>query len=210
MVGNAIGSKLVQLEHEVMMGARSAENVNAAEWAQNMGNKACYGKFSEAAKFGEIVFNCVKGMYALNVLKDAGKDNLSGKILVDVTNPLETTKDNHIRLSICNTTSLGEKIQKFLPETKVVKALNTITSNLMVNPGMMPEDHSVFICGNDEKARHEVKEILKEWFGWKSVIDLGDITGARAMEMMMPMWLRLFQTQNNPNFNFKFVKGQEL
>lgn len=107
---------------------------------------------------------------------------------------------------LSNTTSVGEEIQKAFPEAKVVKTFNTINCLLMVNPALAPGDHDLFICGNDVKAKDAVKDILKNWFGWKSIIDLGDITNARGMEMILPLWIRLMGIYKSPNFNFKIVR----
>ena len=109
-------------------------------------------------------------------------------------------------LDVCNTDSLGEQIQREYPDALVVKTLNTSNCVLMVNPAIVPGEHDMFICGNNADAKTEVTKILKEGFGWKSVIDLGDITGARAMEMMLPIWIRLMGIYKSPNFNFKIVR----
>ncbi len=133
-------------------------------------------------------------------------ENLVGKILVDISNPLDFSKGMPPFLSVCNTDSLGEQIQRAFPGARVVKTLNSVNSGVMVNPSLVPGDHDMFISGNDAAAKGKVAEILKEWFGWKSVIDLGDITGARSQEMILPLWLRLMGIYKTPNFNFKVVK----
>ena len=206
MVGSTIGTKLVKLGHEVKMGSRTANNPKAAEWSKENGANASYGTFSEAAAFGEILFNCTSGTGSIPALKSAGEENLSGKILVDVANALDFSRGMPPALSVCNTDSLGEQIQRTFPNTKVVKALNTVNCSLMVNPSLLRGDHDLFICGNDSGAKSKVTQILKEWFGWRSVIDIGDITGARAQEMILPIWIRLMGMYKSPNFNFRIVK----
>ncbi len=134
-------------------------------------------------------------------------ENLRGKILVDVANPLDYSKGMPPTLSICNTDSLGEKIQSEFPEARVVKTLNTMNCKIMVNPKLVPGEHDVFVCGNDFEAKTRIIGILKNWFGWTEVIDLGDISGARATEMILPLWVRLLGKYQNPNYNFKIVKG---
>ena len=104
-------------------------------------------------------------------------------------------------LSVCNTDSLGEQIQRAFPTVKVVKSLNTVTAAVMVSPSLVPGVHTMFVCGNDDKAKADVIDLLKTGFGWKEVIDLGDITGARAQEMYLPLWLRLFTNFKTPNVN---------
>ncbi len=206
MVGSTVGSKLIQLGHEVKMGSRTANNAKAAEWVRANGAKASQGTFGDAAAFGEIVFNCTAGAASLEALKSAGAKNLKGKVLIDIANPLDFSKGMPPALTVCNTDSLGEQIQLAFPDAKVVKTLNTMNCNLMVNPSLVPGDHDVFICGNDAGAKAKVTDILKNGFGWKSVIDLGDITGARGTEMILPIWLRLMGTLQTTSFNFKIAR----
>ena len=206
MVGQAIGSKLIQLGHEVKMGSRSANNEKASQWAKTNGANASHGAFAEAAAFGELVFNCTSGGASLEALKLAGAANLKGKILIDVANTLDFSKGRPPTLSVCNTDSLAEQIQRAFPESKVVKTLNTVNCNVMVNPSLLKEDHAVFVSGNDPEAKARVTSILKEWFGWKSVVDLGDITSARGPEMFLPLWIGLSRVVGTPNFNFKIVR----
>jgi predicted dinucleotide-binding enzyme len=204
MVGNAIGSKLIQLGHEVKMGSRRAGNEKAVEWMEQNGSTASQGTFKDAASFAEIIFNCTAGAVSLEALEMAGAENLSGKILVDIANPLVRGNLPSLVPSLSNTTSLGEEIQKTYPETKVVKTLNTMMCNVMVNPALVPGEHDVFICGNDNEAKSKVKEIL-DWFGWKAPIDLGNLSNARYTEMLSACWMPLFNFYGTPNFNFKIA-----
>lgn len=206
MVGKAISTKLVQLGHSVKMGSRTTNNEKAAEWVKASGANASQGTFADAAAFGEMLFNCTSGMASLEVLKLAGVNNLDSKILIDISNPLDFSKGMPPTLSVCNTDSLGEQIQRAFPEVKVVKTLNTVNCNVMVNPSLVPGSHDIFVCGNDGAAKTKATEVLKNWFGWKSVIDLGDITSARGVEMMMPIWIRLMGVLQTPNFNYKIVR----
>jgi 8-hydroxy-5-deazaflavin:NADPH oxidoreductase len=211
MVGNAIGTKLVQVGHDVTMGSRSAANENATKWAASLGEHARPATFADAAAFGEVVFNCTGGSHSMDALNAAGAESLRGKILIDVANPLQPADDGSIVLSFCNTDSLGERIQKTFPETRVVKALNTVNCEVMVNPSRVPGGHNLFVCGNDAAAKSEVTRHLGTWFGWKAenIIDLGDITGARGTEMFLPLWLRLFQkVVGNPHFNIHVIRGR--
>jgi predicted dinucleotide-binding enzyme len=206
VVGTTIGTKLVQNGHDVMMGSRTANNEKAVAWSNSAGKKAAHGTFADAARFGEIIFNCTGGMVSLEVLKFAGAENLKGKILVDISNPLDFSKGFPPSLSVCNTDSIGEQIQRTFPEANVVKTLNTVNCNVMVNPAMIPGEHDLFICGNDAEAKSSVIKILEKEFGWRLIIDLGDITGARAMEMYLPLWVRLYDAGKSPNFNIKVVR----
>ena len=207
MVGTTIGSKLIQLGHEVKLGSRTHNNEKALEWVNANGDKATQGTFAEAAAFGEIVFNCTKGEVSIEVLHLAGEENLAGKILIDIANPLDFSKGMPPTLSIVNDNSLGEETQKAFPKVKVVKALNTLWCGLMVNPAMIGNaDHNIFMSGNDADAKTKVKELLTS-FGWlaNNILDLGDITTARGTEMFLPLWLRIMGATNNGAFNIKIV-----
>ena len=203
MVGSTLGTKLAQLGHDVKMGARKAGNEKAVAFAK--ANKASEGSFADAAAHGEIVFNCTSGGASLAALEQAGAKNLDSKVLVDVANPLDFSKGMPPSLTIVNTDSLGEQIQKAFPKARVVKALNTLNAGLMVNPAALKEPTDLLICGNDKAAKAQVTELLKS-FGWKSIIDLGDITNARGTEMWLALWIRLMGALGTPQFNLKLVK----
>jgi 8-hydroxy-5-deazaflavin:NADPH oxidoreductase len=206
VVGATIGSKLVSLGHEVKMGSRSAANEKAAAWASQAGGKASHGTFADAAAFGEMVWSCTSGSGALEALSAAGAANLRGKIVVDISNPLDFSKGFPPTLTIANTDSLGESIQRAFPDAKVVKTLNTVNCGVMVDPARVPGDHDLFVSGNDAEAKRQVAEILRSWFGWKSVIDLGDISTARATEAYLLLWVRLYGALKTADFNLKIVR----
>jgi len=205
MVGQTIGKKLVELGHEVRMGAREAGNEKARQWVMAAGPRASHGTFSDAAAFGEVLFNCTSGDGSIPALKAAGEKNLNDKVLIDVANPLNVKKVPLPELSLCNDDSLGERIQREFPRARVVKSLNTMNCQLMVDPTKIPGDHDVFVCGNDEDAKSTVKELLRE-LGWAVPIDLGDITASRGTEMVLPLWLRLMVTLKTPMFNLHVAR----
>jgi len=208
MVGEAISTKLVQLGHEVMMGSRTANNEKAAAWIGKAGKGASQGTFADAARHGEIAFNCTAGVASVEALKAAGADNLKGKVLLDLSNPLDFSKGMPPRVLIGPDDSLGEQLQRALPDTRVVKTLNTVNAMAMVDPSRIASgDHHMFLAGNDASAKGRVTEILRGWFGWKHVLDLGDITGARALEAYLPLWLRLWGALQTPDFSIKVVKN---
>jgi predicted dinucleotide-binding enzyme len=206
MVGQTIATKLVSLGHDVMMGSRTASNEKAAAWRESQARGASVGSYSDAAKFGEMIFNCTNGIGSLEALRLAGADNLRGKILIDVSNPLDFSKGFPPSLTVSNTDSLGEQIQREFPETKVVKTLNTVNCQLMVDPSLVPGAHDIFVSGNDVEAKAAVATILRDWFGWQSVIDVGDITSARGTEQLLPIWVRLMGQLKTPFFNFHIAK----
>lgn len=202
--GQTIASKLVQLGHDVMLGAREEANSETVAWAKDQGHNALYGNFMNAAEFGEILFNCTPGASSLEALRVAGERNLSGKILIDTANPLDRSSDTWT-LTVCNTDSLGEQIQREFPSAKVVKTLNTVNANVMVDPNKLIEKTDVFVSGNDIEAKATVVRILKEWFGWREVIDLGDIVSARSVEMYVLLWHDLRKAISSQRFNIKLV-----
>jgi predicted dinucleotide-binding enzyme len=207
MVGQTIASKLVGLGHEVRMGSRTAGNEKAAEWVEAAGGNASQGTFAEAAEFGELLFNCTAGGASLEALEQAGEAALAGKVLVDVANTLDFSQGRPPTLMVCNTDSLGEQIQRRFPQTRVVKALNTVNCQVMVDPGLVSGDHDVFLCGEDEAAKREVVSLL-ESFGWKAgqIVDLGGIGASRGTEMYLALWVRLIGTVGTPHFNVKVVR----
>ena len=206
MVGRTIGSKLIHLGHDVFMGARDADNPRAIEWSKEEGQRALYGTFTNAAAFGEIIFNCTLGSASMHALRQAGADNMKKKILIDTSNPIDYSKEDLI-LSICNGDSLGEQIQRAFPETFVVKTLNTMNCNVMVDPTKLPEKTDAFVSGNDIESKTVVIGILRDWFGWRSVIDLGDITTSRGVEMLLPLWFSLRHVIPSERFNIRVVKS---
>jgi len=201
VVGQTLGTGLVKLGHEVKLGSRTATNENASKWVRSNGPNASQGTFADAASFGEIVFNCTSGEVSLAALRSAGAENLAGKPLVDVANPLDFSKGMPPTLTVCNTDSLAEQIQAAFPDAKVVKTLNTMNAAVMVTSSIVPGEHDVFISGNDADAKARVTQLLHA-FGWKHVVDLGDITTARGTEMLLPIWLRLWGAFKTPQINF--------
>lgn len=206
MVGMAIASKLVSLGHNVKMGARDANNSKATEWAGTAGVNASCGTFAESIAFGEIIFNCVLGAAAVEVLSTAGDKALDGKIVIDISNPLDFSKGMPPTNFIGNTDSLGETIQRAFPKAHIVKSLNTVSAPVMINPAVIPGDHDIFICGNDTGAKTEVTKILQDWFGWKSVVDLGDISASRVTEAWVLFWVRIMMLTGSPMHNLKIVR----
>src|SRR5690348_9564776 len=208
IVGKTLATKFVKLGHDVRMGSRKAGSDKAKAWAKEAGSGASEGSFADAAAHGEIIFNCTAGMASLDALRAAGTRNLQGKILIDVSNPLDFSKGMPPSLSVSNTDSLGEQIQKSFPETKVVKTLNTVTAALMVDPSLIPGTHTMFVSGNDAQAKDTVVKLLKDGFGWKEVLDLGDLSAARAQEMYLPLWLRLYMKLQTANVNIHVVHAR--
>jgi hypothetical protein len=209
MVGNALATKLVQIGHQIMMGSRTDSSPAGQAWLHSVGGKGQIGTFADAAAFGELVIDCTNGANSLDALRQAGAVNLRGKVLIQVGNPLDFSKGAPPTLTVCNTDSLGEQTQREFFDARVVKALNTVNCDVMVNPSCVPGEHELFICGNDAGAKEEVTRWLGEWFGWKraSIIDLGDISNARGTEMFLALWVRMWGLLGTPHFNVHIARG---
>ena len=207
VVGNTIGKKLIQLGYQVMMGSRVANNEKAMDWVKAMGKNASAATFADAASFGEIIFNCTKGEVELEIFKEAGVEKFTNKIVVDISNPLDFSKGMPPSLipEYTNTNSLAEEIQKLLPDAAVVKTLNMVNFEIMVEPGKSGGDPTMFMSGNNNEAKEKVKVFLEQ-FGWKDILDLGDITTARGSEMLLPIWLRIYMATGNGYFAFKIIR----
>lgn len=220
VVGRTFAARLAGLGHESMLGTRDVAEKLASTTMDYMGNppfsewyksnnNVRLGTFSEAAAFGELIINATHGGSSLGALNLAGTQNLNGKVLMDVANPLDFSQANSPSLipGLSNTTSLAEVIQSNYPEVYVVKTLNTLTSSLMVNPQLVAGgDHVNFISGNDNEAKLKVRNLLYQ-FGWKdeNLMDLGDITAARGTEMYLPLWIRLWGATKTGVFNIKLA-----
>jgi predicted dinucleotide-binding enzyme len=207
-VGQAVGGKLAELGHEVMMGSRQASSEKAVSWAEEAGEKASEGRFEDAAAFGETLVNATAGIASVDVFHTAGADHVNGKVLIDIANAMNPGSGRPPTLAFCNTESLGERIQLAFPGARVVKTLNTINASVMVNPGSVPGHHNVFMSGDDADAKQQVGGLLQD-FGWpaEAIIDLGDISTARSTEMYLPLWIRLMGVNETPVFNISVVKG---
>lgn len=219
-VGRTLAGAFSALGHEVELGTRDPGRTAGrtapdrtggppfSDWYaanRHIGLKT----FAGAAGGGELVVNATSGVGALEALGAAGAARLAGKVLVDVSNPLDFSQGMPPVLNPVNTDSLGERIQRAFPAARVVKTLNTMNAGLMVNPGKLAGgDHSVFVSGDDETAKATVTALLQA-LGHRDVVDLGDITTARGAEMLLPLWLRLYAALGTPDFNVKVVRTVE-
>jgi 8-hydroxy-5-deazaflavin:NADPH oxidoreductase len=216
MVGRAIAGRLEQLGHAVVVGTRDPDATTARTEADRMGNPPFsawhaehpgvrLARFADAAAGAELVVNASSGHAALDVLALAGAENLAGKTLVDIANPLDSSAGFPPTLLVKDTDSLGEQIQRAFPAARVVKTLNTLTAALMVEPRALGASSTVFVSGDDAGAKATVVELL-ESFGHDDVIDLGGIETARGPEMYLPLWLRLMGALGAAQFNIRVVR----
>ena len=216
MVGRAISGRLNELGHSVAVGTRDPQATSARTEPDGMGNppfstwhsahpSVGLVTFAEAAAGADLVFNASSGAAALELLRLAGAENLAGKVLVDIANPLDFSAGFPPTLFVKDTDSLGEQVQRAFPEARVVKTLNTLNASLMVEPKTLGEASTVFVSGDDPEAKATVTGLLQS-FGHEDVIDLGGIETARGTEMLLPIWLQLMGTLGTPRFNFKIVR----
>jgi predicted dinucleotide-binding enzyme len=218
-VGQALAGKLAELGHEVAVGTRDPEETLARTEPDYMGNPPFKTWLeghpgvrlvtpAEAATEAELIINAASGAGSIPMLEAARGENLAGKVLVDVANPLDYSQGMPPSLFVSNTDSLGEQIQRAFAEAKVVKALNTMNCEVMVDPGKVPGEHDVFLCGDDEDAKRQVVELLVS-FGWPAerVRDLGGISSARGTEAYLGLWLRLWGALGTGYFNISVVQS---
>ena len=202
-VGQAVAGRLAELGHDVTVGTRDPEETRSrAEWR---GTSAAVDTFEAAAAAAELVVNASGGNVSLDVLEHAGAENLRGKVLVDISNPLDFSAGFPPTLFVKDDDSLAETIQRAYPEARVVKTLNTLTNALMIHPESLGEESTVFVSGDDAAAKATVVDLLHQ-MGHTDVIDLGDLTTARGVEMWLPLWLRLMGALGTANFNLKIVR----
>jgi hypothetical protein len=217
MVGQAVAGRLAEVGHDVLVGTRDPEATLARDEPDAMGNPpfgawreahpaVALATLADAAAQAELIVNATNGAGSVAALEAAGEDNLAGKVLLDIANPLDFSQGMPPSLLVCNTDSLGEQIQHRFPQARVVKALNTLNASLMVDPAQLAgAGHTVFVSGDDADAKTTVTGVL-ESFGWSDVIDLGDIATARGSEMYVALWVRLWGALGTPMFSIKVVR----
>lgn len=215
-VGRAVAGRLAELGHQVTIGTRDAADTAGREeyaaWAAetaSRGGAVSLSTFAEAAAGAELVVNASGGDVALAILDSAGADNLAGKVLLDISNPLDGSKGFPPTLFVKDDDSLAEMIQRAHPDGRVVKSLNTMNNALMVDPQRLGEDTTVFVSGDDADAKATVTELLRA-IGHGDVIDLGGIETARGPEMWLPLWIRINLALGGNDFNIKVVRGPSL
>jgi len=208
MVGTALGTRLVETGHEVRMGSRTAGNEKAVAWVESVGEAGGQGTFADVAAWGEVVVNATGGLVSLDALSAAGADNLDGKPLLDVSNPLDFSDGFPPKVVQPDGRSVAEQIQAAFPGARVVKTLNTMNADVMVHPRALPGSHSVFVAGDDPDAKAVARDLLIG-FGWEEseVIDAGGTAAARGLELYLPLWLSLMGSFGTPSFNVAVVRS---
>lgn len=203
-VGKALGRGFISKGHEAMIGTRTPESEKITEWSRNMGKNAAVGTFEEAAVFGGVLVLAVAWSGCENAIELAGPENFAGKTVLDVTNPLVFREGKPPELALGHTDSGGEQVQRWLPDAKVVKVFNTVGNAHMVNPDFPGGKPDMFICGNDDVAKNTVTNICRS-FGWP-VIDIGGIEGARELEPLCILWVKIGILEKSWNHAFKLLR----
>jgi 8-hydroxy-5-deazaflavin:NADPH oxidoreductase len=203
-VGQALGHGLISIGYEVKMGSREAGGEKARAWVARVGKGASEGTFAEAAAFGEMAVLATLWSGTENVIRLADPTNLAGKIVIDATNPLLFAPNAPPSLALGHTDSGGEQVQRWLPQSRVVKCFNTVGHAHMVHPDLPGGPPDMFLCGNDQKAKETVTEICQA-FGWP-VIDIGGIEGARLLEPICILWVLYGIRSGTWNHAFKLLR----
>lgn len=200
-VGRALASGFIGLGHEVKIGSRDPQKLQA--WAESAGERASTGTFEATAQFGDILVLATLGVATADAIRMAGIGNFDGKVVIDTTNPLDFSTGKP-QLSMGHDDSLGESIQRLLPNARVVKCFNTVGNAHMVHPQFPGGPPDMFLCGNDADAKKIVSQIC-EHFGW-GVIDIGGIEGSRHLEPMCMVWVLHGMQTKSWNHAFKMLK----
>lgn len=205
-VGRRLASKLSEVGHAVTMGSRTADNADAAAWAAETGG--AHGTFADAAADAELIVNATSGTVSLAALTAAGAENLRGKIIVDVSNPLDFSQGFPPKLVVPEAGSVAESLQQAFPDTFVVKTLNTTNNHVMVDPTRIPGPHNLFLSGDDADAKSQVAQLLIS-FGWtaEQLVDLGPLHTARSTEPLVLLWVSLYQSLGTEDINIGVFTG---
>jgi predicted dinucleotide-binding enzyme len=199
-VGRTLAPAFRRLGHEVVVGTRDPEATSAREdWADS---DLPLQTFGEAARGADLVVNATGGGVSLEALAEV---DLAGKVLLDVANPLDFSAGFPPTLTVKDTDSLAEQIQRTHPEARVVKALNTVTAAVMVDPGRLAEATTIFMAGDDPLARETARELLAE-LGWVDIVEFPTLDAARGLEMWLPLWVRLMGNLGTADFNLRLVR----
>lgn len=205
-VGRRLAAGFASRGHEVVIGSRDPAKPELAEWLSGDGAGVVAGTFAEAAAHGELLVLAVLGDAAEAVIADAGPSNFGGKVVIDAMNPLDFSGGFPAKLSISGEDSLGERVQRALPEAKVVKAFNTIGNQYFVEPSFSEGQPTMLIAGNDEEAKRTVEEVLTD-FGWSDVVDIGGIEGARELEAICIAWVKIGGKRGAWDHGFSLLVG---
>jgi 8-hydroxy-5-deazaflavin:NADPH oxidoreductase len=205
-VGRRLAEGFCSRGHEVMIGSRSPEKPELREWLSGRGAGIGAGTFAEAARHGELLVLAVLGNAAQEAIAEAGPANFAAKVVIDATNPLDFSGGFPPKLSITGEDSLGERMQRELPDARVVKAFNTIGNSYFVDPSFSEGQPTMLIAGNDEAAKRTVGDVLAD-FGWPDPVDIGGIEGSRELEAICIAWVKIGGLRGAWDHGFKLLVG---
>lgn len=205
-VGRRLAAGFASRGHEVMIGSRDPDKPELRDWLSDDGAGITAGTFAETAAHGELLALAVLGDAAEGAIADAGAGNFSGKVVIDAMNPLDFSRGFPPKLSISGEDSLGERVQRALPDAKVVKAFNTIGNPYFVDPSFSEGSPTMLIAGDDEGAKHTVEDLLAD-FGWSDVLDIGGIESSRELEAICIAWVKIGGIRGAWDHGFKLLVG---
>ena len=205
-VGRRLAAGFCSRGHDVVVGSRDPDKPDLREWLSNDGAGVTAGTFTLAAEHGELLVLAVLGNAAEDAIADASPENFSGKVVIDAMNPLDFSGGFPPKLSISGEDSLGERVQRALPDAKVVKAFNTIGNPYFVEPRFSEGRPTMLIAGDDEAAKRIVGDVLED-FGWSDVLDIGGIEGSRELETICIAWVKIGGTRGSWDHGFKLLAG---
>ncbi|MGZ4185541.1 MAG: NADPH-dependent F420 reductase [Solirubrobacteraceae bacterium] len=205
-VGRRLAAGFSSRGHDVMIGSREPGKAELSEWLAGDGAGIKAGTFAETAAHGELVVLAVLGNAAEDAIADAGPDNFAGKVVIDAMNPLDFSGGFPPKLSICGEDSLGERVQRALPDARVVKAFNTIGNPYFVDPSFSDGRPTMLIAGNDDDAKRTVADVVAD-FGWPDAVDLGGIEGSRELEAICIAWVKIGGARGAWDHGFKLLAG---
>ena len=205
-VGRRLAAGFASRGHDVMIGTRDADKPELRDWLSGDGAGVRAAGFQEVASHGELIVLAVLGDAAEDVIAEAGRENFTGKVVIDTMNPLDFSGGFPPKLSITGEDSLGERVQRALPDARVVKAFNTIGNQYFVEPRFADGQPTMLIAGNDADAKAAVGEVLAD-FGWSDVFDIGGIEGSRELEAICIAWVKILGIRGGPDHGFKLLVG---
>jgi predicted dinucleotide-binding enzyme len=205
-VGRRLAAGFRGRGHEVTIGSRDPDKPELREWLSGEGAGIQAGTFADAAATGELVVLAVLGDAAEQAIAEASPENFAGKVVIDAMNPLDFSGGFPPKLSISGEDSLGERVQRTLPEAKVVKAFNIIGNAYFVDPSFSEGGPTMLIAGDDAEAKRTVTDLLTD-FGWSEVVDIGGIEGSRELEAICIAWVKIGGVRGAWDHGFKLLSG---
>jgi len=205
-VGRRLAAGFLSRGHDVMIGSRDPAKADLRQWLAEAGRGIAAGTFAQAADHGALIVLALLGEAAEAGITAAGPEKFSGKVVIDAMNPLDFSGGFPPKLSVSGQDSLGERVQRALPEAKIVKAFNIIGNDYFVDPRFREGLPTMLIAGDDGGAKSLVRDVLAD-FGWSDVIDIGGIEGSRELEAICIAWVKIGGVRGAWDHGFKLLVG---